>query len=177
VNLFNAPLSVRFSLSKHRARVNQAVGACYAPAAYKLYEAESKVTSAEHALSALETRERSYDADIARAQSALKRGAAEFAAVRADAVAAVEATSEARRVRDAATRALEDALAAEAKMTARVAAVQAETNRHSLELAKKKKEREISAEQRVRAELEVQKARAKALKAAEAISLPPAMKW
>ena len=154
-----------------------AVGAYYAPAAYKLYEAESEVTSAERLLSDLETKVKTYDGDIARAKAAVKRGAAEFAAARAEAVAAVETTTQARRAQEAATRVLEDALAAEAKMTAKVAAVQAETQRNETRVAEAARRKEASAAERVRAELAVQRTRGAAAKAAEAISLPPALKW
>jgi chromosome segregation ATPase len=154
-----------------------AVGAYYAPAAYKLYEAESEVTAAERSLAHLETRVKTYDGDIARAKAALKRGAAEFAAARAEAVVAVEATAQARRAQEAATRVLEDALAAEAKMTAKVAAVQAETRRDETRIVEATRRKESSAAERVRAELAVQRARGAAVKAAEAISLPPALRW
>jgi chromosome segregation ATPase len=149
----------------------------YAPAAYKLYEAESEVTAAERSLSDLETREKTYDGDIARAKAAVKRGAAEFAAARAEAVVAVEATAQARRAQEAATRVLEDALAAEAKLTAKVASVQEETRRNETRVAEVTRRKEASAAERVRAELAVQRARGAAVKAAEAISLPPALRW
>ena len=74
----------------HLRSSHQAAGAYYAPAAYKLYEAESEVTAAERSLSDLETREKTYDGDIARAKAAVKRGAAEFAAARAEAVRAAK---------------------------------------------------------------------------------------
>ena len=154
-----------------------AVGAYYAPAAYKLYEAESEVTAAERSLADLETRVKTYDGDIARAKAAVKRGAAEFAAARAEAVVAVETTTRARRAQEAATRVLEDALAAEAKMTAKVAAVQAETRRDETRIVEATRRKESSAAERVRAELAVQRARGAAVKAAEAISLPPALRW
>ena len=100
-----------------------AVGAYYAPAAYKLYEAESEVTAAERSLADLETRVKTYDGDIARAKAAVKRGAAEFAAARAEAVVAVEATTRARRA-EAATRVWRTR-SPRSEMTAKVAAVQA----------------------------------------------------
>ena len=71
----------------------------------------------------------------------------------------------------------EDALAAEAKLTAKVAAVQEETRRNETRVAEATRRKEASAAERVRAELAVQRARGAAVKAAEAISLPPALKW
>jgi hypothetical protein len=157
--------------------INQAVGVYYAPAAYNLYEAESKVTVAEKSLRVAETKASGFETDIARAKNAVARGAVEFAKARADAVSAVEATTAARQTQEAATRALENALALEAKSTARVSAIQEETKRNELELVWKTREKENSGAERVRLELAVGKARAHAVKAAEAISLPPMVKW
>ena len=154
-----------------------AVGVYYAPAAYKLYEAETAVTAAERSLSVIDSRVKTFDSDIARAAAAVNRAAVEFASARADAVKAVEATTKARRAQEAATKALEDALSLEAKSTAKVAAIQQETKRNELEVVKKTKEKEASGAERVRVELAVTKARAGALKAAEAISLPAGLKW
>ena len=154
-------MALRYTLAGSTA----AVGAYYAPAAYKLYKAESEVTEAERSLSDLETRVKTYDGDIARAKAAVKRGAAEFAAARAEAVVAVEATTQARRAQ------------AEAKFAAKVADIQAETRRNEMQVAEAARRKEASAAERVRAELAVQRARGAAVKAAEAVSLPPALRW
>jgi hypothetical protein len=58
-----------------------------------------------------------------------------------------------------------------------VASVQEETRRNETRVAEVTRRKEASAAERVRAELAVQRARGAAVKAAEAISLPPALKW
>ena len=153
-----------------------AVGAYYAPAAYKLYEAESEVTAAERSLADLETRVKTYAGDIPRAKAAVKRGAAEFAAARAEAVVAVEATTRARaqgggdaRPGGRARRGGEDDREGGRGSGGDAARRDA--------IAEATRRKESSAAERVRAELAVQRARGAAVKAAEAISLPPALRW
>lgn len=203
--------------------VAQAAGAFYAPAAYKLYEAESAVTAAETALDALNARMKTVrpdahkprnarcksrqlsalrvptpprvcqpsfpsltqppspslslsrdqcDIDLARAESAVSRGVHEMASARAEAVAASQEVAKARDAAKRAQSALDDAVAAEKRATLRATAVREDVERARAVVAQKTKEKETSAVEEVRARLAVDKARANAMKAAEAISLP-----
>ena len=89
-----------------------------------------------------------------------------------EAVAAAQETAAARHAAKRAQTALDDAVAAERRATLRATAVREDVERARALVAQKTKEKETSAVEEVRARLAVDKARADAAKAAEAISLP-----
>ena len=140
--------------------------------AYKIYEAESAVTAAEAALRDLNGKMQSYEADIAKARRTVSKGLEDMGETRNAANVAAADVAAAQRAVDAAKSKLEEKLMEQHKITIRLKAIEADVERARGVVTAKTKEQEGSAVEMVKRKLEVEKAQAKAMKAAQGLSLP-----